>query len=173
VLNQRTGEIIPTGQKAPPKATQKPPTEGERVSANYLARMEAAERLLGDYTPSMTDYLAAQQLMSGGAVRSGVANQVLSPEGQRYYQAAADWVRAKLRKESGAVISPEEMAQEIRTYFPVPGDTAATIEQKRRARLQAQEGMRQMAGTAVPRMEEMVIHPRGQEPAVDDPLGIL
>lgn len=134
------------------------PTEGERTSGNYLGRMQAAEKLLGDYKPSMSDYVAAQQLMAGGAVTSGLANQVLSSEGQQYYQAAADWVRAKLRKESGAVISPEEMAQEIKTYFPVPGDSTATIEQKRKAREQAQTGMQQMAGRAG---QPFQIHPRG------------
>lgn len=125
------------------------PTEGERTSTNYFGRMDAAEHLLGDYTPSLADYMAANNMIGGGSVRSGIANQFLSPAGQQYYQAASDWVRAKLRKESGAVISPEEMAQEIKTYFPVPGDTPATIEQKRRARMQAQEGMRQMGGRAV------------------------
>jgi len=171
VLDQRTGEIRPTGQKAPPKSTQGAPTEGERTSANYLGRMEAAEGLLGGYTPSMPDYMAAQRMMSGGPVSTGIANQILSDEGQQYYQAAADWVRAKLRKESGAVISPEEMAQEIKTYFPVPGDSRATIEQKRRARLQAMEGMRQMGGRAAGPIDEMTIHPR--DAAQDDPLGIL
>lgn len=124
-------------------------TEGERVSANYLGRMKAAEFLLGDYVPGVKDYAAARQVMQGGPISASVANTVLSPEGQRYYQAAADWVRAKLRKESGAVISPQEMEQEIKTYFPVPGDTAETVAQKRAARMQAQEGMQMMGGRAV------------------------
>jgi hypothetical protein len=124
-------------------------TEGERVSANYLGRMEAAEKKLGDYTPGIVDYGAARTVMAGNAVTSSVANKVLSNEGQRYYQAAADWVRAKLRKESGAVITPQEMEQEIKTYFPIPGDEPATIEQKRVARQQAMEGMRGMGGRAV------------------------
>lgn len=139
------------------------PTEGERTAANYLGRMQSTESLLGDYKPTARDYIAAQQLMSGGAVRSSVANSFLSPEGQKYYQAAADWVRAKLRKESGAVISPEEMAQEIKTYFPLPNDSAETIEQKRQARLQAQRGMQQMSGRAVQPtgLNDMTIYPQG------------
>jgi hypothetical protein len=124
-------------------------TEGERTSSNYYGRMEAAEAKLGNSAPSAKDYIASANVMAGGAVRGSVANQYLSPEGQLYYQAAADWVRAKLRKESGAVISQEEMAQEIKTYFPLPGDKPATIEQKRQARKQAMEGMRQMGGRAV------------------------
>lgn len=127
------------------------PTEGERTAANYYSRMVEAEKLLGAYVPSMKDYMAADQMMRGGPLRAGAANTVLSPEGQSYYQAAADWVRAKLRKESGAVIAPEEMAQEIKTYFPVPGDerNPQIIEQKRRARQQAVAGMKGMSGRAV------------------------
>jgi hypothetical protein len=124
-------------------------TEGERVSANYLGRMEAAEQKLGDYTPGLKDFVAARTVLNGNAVTSSVANKALSKEGQGYYQAAADWVRAKLRKESGAVISPQEMEQEIKTYFPIPGDDPATVEQKRVARQQAMQGMRGMGGRAV------------------------
>ena len=75
---------------------------------------------------------------------------MLSPKGQKYYQAAADWVRAKLRKESGATIPPDEMAQEIKTYFPIPGDYKETIRQKAAARKQAEAGMIGMAGRAIP-----------------------
>jgi hypothetical protein len=127
------------------------PTEGERNAANYAERMRAAESLLGDFTPSLRDYMAADQLMAGGPVRSSVANTVMSPDAQNYYQAAADWVRAKLRKESGAVIAPEEMAQEIKTYFPVPGDGPKVIDQKRKAREQALSGVQQMSGRALPK----------------------
>jgi hypothetical protein len=123
-------------------------TEGERTSSNYADRMQAAEALLGNYQPSIKDYAAANAVMQRGPLVASAANAALSAEGQQYYQAASDWVRAKLRKESGAVISPGEMAQEIKTYFPVPGDTQATIEQKLRARQQAWTGMHNMAGRA-------------------------
>lgn len=126
------------------------PTEGERTSSNYFGRMQAAEQLLGDYVPSTKDYVASQNVMAGGATRAVVANAALSPEGQKYYQAAADWVRAKLRKESGAVISPDEMAQEIKTYFPVPNDMPETVAQKAQARQQAMTGMRDMSGRSLP-----------------------
>jgi hypothetical protein len=86
--------------------------------------------------------------MRRGPVIASAANRILSPEGQQYYQATSDWVRAKLRKESGAVIAPEEMEQEIKTYFPLPNDAPGTIEQKRKARQQALSGMGKMAGRA-------------------------
>lgn len=124
-------------------------TEGERTAANYYGRMLEAEDLLGtDFKPSTAQYMAARTVMNGGPVSSTLANKYLDANAQKYYQAAADWVRAKLRKESGAVISPQEMEQEIKTYFPMPGDDDATITQKRQARLQAQQGMRRMGGRA-------------------------
>lgn len=144
------------------------PTEGERTSGNYLGRMDAAEKLLGEYVPSTMDYIAADRSMRGGPVMSSIANAGLSKQGQQYYQAAADWVRAKLRKESGAVISPEEMAQEIKTYFPMPGDKPETVKQKAQARKQAQEGMRGMAGRAAPQNQ-----PQATSDPQADPLGIL
>jgi hypothetical protein len=129
-------------------ADNKPPTEGERTAGNFYGRMKEAEALLVGYTPTTTDYMAARAAMNSGPVIGGVANSMLSPSAQKFYQAASDWVRAKLRKESGAVISPEEMEQEIKTYFPMPGDSNEVIAQKAKAREQATFGMRNMGGRA-------------------------
>ena len=52
----------------------------------------------------------------------------------------------KGRRQPGAVIGAEEMAQEIRTYFPQPGDTPAMIAQKEQARLLASQAMVGAAG---------------------------
>jgi hypothetical protein len=123
-------------------------TEGERTATNYADRMEASEPKLGTYIPSTKDYAAASVVMSRGPLLASAANKALSKEGQIYYQAVNDWVRAKLRKESGAAIPPEEMAQEIKTYFPLPGDESnpEVVAQKAAARAQATAGMRQMGG---------------------------
>ena len=56
-------------------------------------------------------------------------------------------MRAKLRRESGAVIAREEAASEVRTYFPMPGDSPEVIRQKADARravsdVMASEGQR-------------------------------
>lgn len=165
---QRPGLIIEPGGPADPKnRLATPPTEGERTAANYYGRMEEAEKLIGGYKPATGDYIAALNMMEGGPIRSGAANAMMSPEGQQFYQAAADWVRAKLRKESGAVISPSEMAQEIKTYFPMPGDGEAVIRQKKKARDQATKGMRDMGGRAV------VAPNAAPAESNADPLGIL
>lgn len=85
----------------------------------------------------------------GGGFTGAIARKQVSPEGQKYHQAAMDWVRAKLRKESGAAIGKDEADKEYETYFPVYGDTAGVIEQKRQARAEANRAMRQSAGGAM------------------------
>lgn len=134
--------------------TGKAPTEGERAAFGYLERMQAASKLLtgieqAGYKPGgYRDYVAANN--SGMSVIGPVFNAMQTPQGQQYRQAQEDWVRAKLRKESGAVIGDEEMAREIRVYFPQPGDTPQVIQQKASARLQAEKQMTSMAGRAAP-----------------------
>jgi hypothetical protein len=71
----------------------------------------------------------------GEAVKRGVQPAAT----QQYEQAAQAWIRAKLRKESGAAIGVDEMNQEYRTYFPQIGDTADVIAQKANARTIAYE----------------------------------
>jgi hypothetical protein len=165
---QKPGLMIEPGGPADPKNRPIPqPSEGERSAANYLGRMEAAEQLLGEYRPSMSDHVAAMNMIEGGALRGAAANYFMSSEGQKYYQAAQDWVRAKLRKESGASIPSDEMAKEIKTYFPMPGDSQGTIAQKAKSRQQASIGMKGMAGNAMRRVEQ----PPAENNA--DPLGIL
>lgn len=121
-------------------------TEGQRSSAGYAERMVVAD--------SITKQLPETALPTvGTAVAGGVPlvggylqRRVMSPEQQLYKQAADDWIRAKLRKESGAVIGEEEMAREYETYFPQPGDTKQVIAQKEAARKTATSAMIKNAG---------------------------
>lgn len=71
----------------------------------------------------------------------GAANYFVRTEDQqRYAQAAEQWIRAFLRKESGAAIGKDEFARDFKVYFPQPGDTAETVRQKAQARLNAVRG---------------------------------
>ena len=133
-----------------PRPSVKPPTDTQLTASGYFERMNNANTILAPLE-------AAGQYPSYGAAMAGsvpfvgdVARRLsMSPEQQQYQQAADDWIRSKLRKESGAVISDEEMRSEYNTYFPQPGDTSAVIAQKQRARQTATEAMRRAAGTAV------------------------
>jgi hypothetical protein len=92
--------------------------------------------------PGMGSGVAASIPLIGEAVKRGVQPTAT----QQYEQAAQAWIRAKLRKESGAAIGVDEMNQEYRTYFPQIGDTADVITQKANARAIATEAMKRSAG---------------------------
>lgn len=103
-------------------------TEGEASSAGFAKRMQEAETRMNQIVGEGYD--------PGSYVEEWrtITNFTTSREKQVYRQAQEDWVRAKLRKESGAVIGPEEMEQEIKTYFPQPGDSKDVIAAKKRSR---------------------------------------
>jgi len=159
VFDPRTGQVSPaTSPQGTPVAPPPPKlTEGQGTAAGYLFRMNKAEEILsGPISPDIPKsreelgmYPGAVSKVAGSIpfVGSGVSNLIQGAETQKYRQAQEDWVRAKLRKESGAVIGKDEMDQEIKTYFPQPGDSSQVIEQKRQSRLNAQQ---QLAITAGP-----------------------
>jgi hypothetical protein len=130
----------PLKGSAPPKAT-----EAEQNAAGFAQRMERAN--------TIANSLAGQQPGAVSAVAGsipivgGVAQRLVQPAAtQQFKQAADDWIRAKLRKESGAAIGKDEMESEFRTYFPMVGDTPAVIAQKAEARRVATDAMRLNAG---------------------------
>jgi hypothetical protein len=125
----------------------KPPTEGQLGGAGYLQRMTGAEAIFNDLA---SDGVTTIPLVRGVAVGTRAEGYALSGPEQRLLQAQRDWVRAKLRKESGAVIAEEEMRDEMLTYFPQPGDSAETIAQKAEARKRAERQMEIGAGPAAP-----------------------
>ena len=121
---------------APKPANAGNPTEAERSSAGYLGRMQESEKNLGDAKP--LPYLQQRALERA----PGLTNYTMDDKQQVTRQQQEDWVRAKLRKESGAVIGDEEMAREIRVYFPQAGDKPEVLRQKAQSRMQAQEQMK-------------------------------
>jgi hypothetical protein len=135
-VGPRAGEAIVTGNP-------KPPAEHQANAAGYATRMLAAEPLIQQF-----ESVSTSALEKAKASVPLIGNYLASSEYQQFQQAAADWVRAKLRKESGAVIGEEEMQREIETYFPQPGDSEATIAQKRAARDTATKTMIESAGPA-------------------------
>jgi hypothetical protein len=123
-------------------------TEGERNAAGYASRMVEATKLLDQFEKTGrstygTDIAGGLPLV-GNSARTAVMNS----DQQQYRQAQEDWVRAKLRKESGAAIATDEMDREIASYFPQPGEMKPVIDQKRRARAVAVEAMSKASGRA-------------------------
>jgi len=123
-------------------------TEGELNAAGFALRMERAGGIISTLPESARAGIASSAVGTIPFV-GGVGQRIVqSPEQQQYKQAADDWIRAKLRKESGAVIGKDEMDQEYITYFPQVGDSAAVVAQKAEARRVATEAMRTSAGRA-------------------------
>jgi hypothetical protein len=124
------------------------PTEGETNAASFAQRMELAQSIIsglpaGSQPGAGTRTLEAIPFVGGALARSGQSVQT-----QQFDQAAQDWIRAKLRKESGAAIGVDEARQEYATYFPMVGDTPEKIAQKAEARRVVTEGMKKSAGKA-------------------------
>ena len=128
-------------------------TEGERNAGGYAARMVEASKLLDQFEGRGRSTYKTDALGGVPLVGRALQTSAMSAEQQQYRQAQEDWVRAKLRKESGAAIGQDEMTREISAYFPEPGDRPENIAQKRQARDVANRAMVQSAGRGAPKAE--------------------
>ena len=147
-FGNRGGSREVQGYGAPPTSRDaKPPTEAERNASGYFSRMDAAGRELDALTNSGYDPTNMRDRYTAG--QGPLKNWAASEEGQNYRQQQEDWVRAKLRKESGAVIGDEEMAREISTYVPEVGDKPDVLKAKAQSRRIAEEAMRKSGGRAI------------------------
>jgi hypothetical protein len=132
------------------------PTEAEQKAAGFSQRMELSNQLINDLESKIAAKGQDPNIMFPTATSQAIGSipfvgdyartKFTSTEQQQYRQAQENWVRANLRKESGAVIGAEEMNAEIRNYFPQPGELPESIAQKNIARQVTQEAMKTAAG---------------------------
>lgn len=133
--------------------------EGQTKAANFGNMMTKANQKLLELAPMGADGKPNAEAIAnpkgwGGVLRDTVVpgqdiRNSITPSGtQAYRQIANQWIRAKLRKESGAVIGPEEMESEFRTYFPQVGDGAEVLKLKSASRDEATKGMIAESGGA-------------------------
>jgi hypothetical protein len=74
---------------------------------------------------------------------------VLKTEDEKLFESlATNFITSVLRKESGASISPTEYDNEYKKYFPLPGDTAAVIAEKKSGREAAIRNLMREGGNA-------------------------
>lgn len=175
VLNTKTGQLVqPTDAQGRPVVVDlsHKANDSERLASGFYMRMADASNTMRQpildkdgkpvkdnrqRTITIEDASSKPEIFAeivGGIIPNWMGgraaqNFATSAVRQQYEQAQANWVTANLRKESGAVITPEEMQAEIRKWFPVTGNTPEVIEQKRKARLVAEESMRRSAGRAL------------------------
>jgi len=142
-------DVVPLTGGTRDMANPKNWTGDMRKASGFTNRMLMAEKNINNLMGEKADYDPANNanyMYAKG--HRWVANKTMSPEDQRYMQSSSDWIRSKLRKESGAVIADEEMASEYATYFPISGDSKEVIGQKRKARMQATRNMQTEASEA-------------------------
>ena len=140
-----------------PKDATKPPTAEESKAAGFYGRMQLASQkmnspVIGDDGKPMKnpDGTPVTLEQIAGKPAKFIGDTFLSDKNRKLYkQAAENWVRANLRKESGAVIGEEEMAAEVANYFPTAFDPPAVVAQKAEFRKAAEDAMALAAGKSL------------------------
>lgn len=122
-------------------AAPKTPTGQERTALNYYQRAQAASDTVKETEDSVSKAGLAKQVGL-----QYLPNFAQSDEMQSYRQAQRAFTEARLRKESGATIKQDEYENDAKTYFAQPGDSKATIDQKRKSREVILDGLRISSG---------------------------
>lgn len=156
LTDPNTGEVIavpklagasaPTQVRAGSPSGGKPLTEGQSKALLFGSRMRDAEGVLSGLAASGVDrpgniYSTASRMPLVGGVAGAATNWTQSGGQQKVEQAQRDFINALLRRESGAVIGPDEVANAQKQYFPSIGDTPEVKEQKARNRALAIQGV--------------------------------
>lgn len=116
-------------------------TEGQMTAGLYADRLTASNDIISSLEQagtSLADTALSKVPIAG--------NYLISEDFQKLDQAKRNFINASLRRESGAVISDEEFANGNLQYFPQPGDSEATIKQKRANREMQIAGFQRAAG---------------------------
>lgn len=139
--NTSSGTVLGT---TPPKFASNQTNAASFANRMVNTQNTFAELTSGDdaYDPTNFQDYQAQKLPGS------IAGFVASPKGLEYERAKRDFINAQLRQESGAAIGEKEFENAERQYFPIPGDTPAVIERKRKARAEAIKGMIGSSGGA-------------------------
>ena len=151
---------------------------GQSQAASYANRMQKAmfemdELMAGGYRPSriVLEFIkmgAPQSKLGRG--EKEIYRAQMSSDDRRFARAVQDWLRAKLRRESGAVIGIDEAAEEVEAFFNVlspgaPSSSNDVYETFRNSRITALEGMIGEAGPAWQRWKDLGYskQPRGSK----------
>lgn len=172
-INDANSNVVSNGGLIPDKVLTKS-TEGEKKGYGFLNRAINAQSVIDELETSPTEggkgykksgiltnlynKIAGTNvigLLPGSAeLRPGKALGLQTQNYESYNQAAEDFIYAVLRLESGATIPPDEMANYKRTYFPVTGESKATVKQKQVSREKAIGFLKSTAGNLAPYAEQ-------------------
>jgi hypothetical protein len=136
-FNPRTMQMTPVmGADGKPITKAGKPTETETNAAGFASRMVAANQITSKLAtgaqPKTGEAVLSAIPLIGSKIPEVIPQGVggLSPERRQYLQAANNFIRANLRKESGAAIGADEWTAEFVNYFPQYNDDAQTIKNK-------------------------------------------
>lgn len=145
---------------APPQAPQQPAapqrqgmiplteprvTVDESKAGGFADRMLEANGLLDTYgNAGLSPW--SQMVTDNSYIPDVMENYLVNEDFQKYSQARRNFINAQLRRESGAVISPEEFENANKQYFPMPGDSQEVLKQKAQGRKIAVDAMIRDAG---------------------------
>lgn len=146
VRQDKAGNITPVEGYGPKTGASKPLNDTQAKALLFGTRMQEANKALesldGKYSPAAVNAkTSAEGMPLIGGLAGMAGNALLSEAGQQAEQAQRDFINAVLRRESGAVISDQEFANAKKQYFPQPNDKPATLEQKKRNRQLAIDGL--------------------------------
>lgn len=110
----------------------KPPTVDQVANAGYASRFEQANAIIDSKADTFKNMNYANFALASS--NSQLANKLLSADQRQAAQAMRNFITAKLRKESGASISPSEFADARVQYFPALGDDEQTLKNKKALR---------------------------------------
>jgi hypothetical protein len=128
----------PEGKPLPKSPAPTHLTEAEGKGSIYLSQMADASRALGA--------LPAVSPVMVGATGSTWSNWMTPADAQKAAQAQRQWAEPYLRMKTGAAATQGEIDANIRTFFPVVGDSPEVIQRKAQARAQAEQDMQIVAG---------------------------
>ncbi len=136
-----------------PQKTEKPvaapaPSVDESKNAGFYQRMLSVSEMLDKHEQKGKPTAYTSMVEGIPVVGRYLQRGAMTPDQAQYRNAAMAWIRAKLRKESGAAIGEDEARSEYETYFPLPNDKPDVIKQKRQLRKIAEDEMRMSAGKA-------------------------
>ena len=121
-----------------PLQEPKAPTESQAKAQTFYSQMTSASKELQDLQDKGFDPTSiknqAQVNLAGTPIRA-----IVSPEAQGARQAQEQWAESFLRIKTGAAATREEVLRNVATFFPQVGDSQQVIEQKARARKQAEQ----------------------------------
>jgi hypothetical protein len=121
---------------------EKLPTGDQLKAGGYGKRMEQAENVFKSLAAegyNRADYTSA-------AAAKVLPEGISSEQWKKQDQAERNFINSVLRRESGAVISPEEFSNAEKQYFPRSGDPASVLTQKAQNRKLVYENFKKEAG---------------------------